>query len=234
MSDILVEQKQAHPSPAPAPSRGRRLRAALEGWMVLLAVCVAGTLAHALSRWEALGTASIRWGGWSLSPAGLGSGALAGALLLWVSRRRFGPRLDWYKAGQGRWTRASALVLLGALTAFGCITFYTWPSTTSSWWADIARLDVAGKAFRLKPILFPTAGIFAAVMLTAYLLLNRPRWADFLIETEGELRKVAWPARKEYVGSSVVVVLVITVISVFLYAVDSILSALLKWWGIGF
>lgn len=230
----MMEQKQAQPSPAPSPARGKRLRAALEAWMVLVAVCAAGTLAHALSRWSALGTASIRWGGWALSPAGLGAGALAGALLLWVSRRRFGPRLDWHKPGQGRWTRGAAFVLLAALTAFGCFSFYNLPPTTSSWWADIARTVVFGKAFSLKPILFPSVGIFAGTMLAAYVLLNRPRWADFLIETEGELRKVSWPSRREYVGSSVVVVLVITVISVFLYAVDSILSSLLKWWGIGF
>lgn len=230
----IMEQKQAQPSPAPAPFGGKRLRAFLEGWNVLLAVSVAGTLAHAVSRWETLGAASIRWGGWLVSPTGLGAGALAGGLLGWILRRRFGGRLDWYKPGQGRWTRGAAFVLVGALTAFGCFTFYKVPPTTSSWWADIARAVVFGKVFSLKPILFPTVGIFAAVMGTAYLLLNRPQWADFLIETEGELRKVAWPSRKEYVGSSAVVVVVIAVISVFLYAVDSLLSSLLKWWGIGF
>ena len=87
---------------------------------------------------------------------------------------------------------------------------------------------------RVKPILFPAAGIFLGLGYGAFLFLNRERSADFLVETEGELRKVSWPARKEYVGSSVVVLIVVLVVSLFLTAVDHGLSWLMQVTKIGF
>jgi preprotein translocase subunit SecE len=87
----------------------------------------------------------------------------------------------------------------------------------------------------IKPVLFPAAGIFLVSLLVAHLYLNRPKPAEFLIETEGEIRKVAWPARKEYLGSSAVVVVVIIILSLYLFAVDKTLSELLvKWLKVGF
>ena len=91
-----------------------------------------------------------------------------------------------------------------------------------------------GKSFLLKPILFPSVAIFTVVMLVSYLMLNRAKWADFQIETEGELKKVSWPPRKEYVGASVVVVVVVTIVSVFLYTTDLGLSWIMRKSGIGF
>ncbi|MBI2932313.1 MAG: preprotein translocase subunit SecE [Planctomycetes bacterium] len=64
--------------------------------------------------------------------------------------------------------------------------------------------------------------------------MNRPAWADFLIETQAEMRKVSWPARREWVGSSVVVIVVIAFISLFLYFADEGLSKVMQKLGIGF
>ena len=49
-----------------------------------------------------------------------------------------------------------------------------------------------------------------------------------------KIKKVSWPPRKEYVGSSFVVVVVVVVISLFLHFVDKGLSALMAGLGIGF
>jgi len=108
------------------------------------------------------------------------------------------------------------------------------PSLSSPWWLDLWKVTIFGKVLSVKPVLFPSAAIFTTVMLVTYLLLNRERWAEFLIETEGELKKVSWPARKEYLGSSLVVVLVVAVISAFLHFVDLGLSEVMKQLGIGF
>jgi preprotein translocase subunit SecE len=229
-----MEEKQVQPPSAPSPAPRLRLLRLLKAWIGVIGVAWGATLAHALSRWDALGAATVRLGRWELSPAGLGAGVVLGVALIAFGLKRFGPRLEYVKPGQGRWVRLSAIVFVGALTAFGCYAFYQLPSLTSSWWLDVVRKDLFGKALALKPILFPSVGIFATVMFVVYLLLNQEKWAEFLIETEGELKKVSWPPRKEYVGSAVVVVLVVVVISVFLHFVDKGLSGLMKGLGIGF
>ena len=71
-------------------------------------------------------------------------------------------------------------------------------------------------------------------MSGVFLLLNQEKWAEFLIETEGEVKKVSWPARKEFVGSAMIVVLVVAVVSMFLHYVDAGLSWLMQRWGVGF
>ena len=62
--------------------------------------------------------------------------------------------------------------------------------------------------------------IILAIMF-AYRQFNRPKTADFLIETENELKnKVTWPSRKEEISASVVVVVTVLILSVFIFGVD--------------
>jgi len=51
-------------------------------------------------------------------------------------------------------------------------------------------------------------------------LMNKPSVADFLISSEGEIKKVSWSTRKEIVSSTTVVIVVMLSISIFLYLVD--------------
>ena len=95
-----------------------------------------------------------------------------------------------------------------------------------------SAVGIFGKAVNLQPILFPGGRVLRA-MSGVFLLLNQERWADFLVETEGEIKKVSWPARKEYVGSAMIVVLVVAVVSMFLHYVDAGLSWLMQRWGSG-
>jgi preprotein translocase subunit SecE len=52
---------------------------------------------------------------------------------------------------------------------------------------------------------------------------------QFLREVKGELKKIAWPGRKETVASTVVVVVIVLVAGVYLGVVDVILSRLIRW-----
>jgi preprotein translocase subunit SecE len=52
--------------------------------------------------------------------------------------------------------------------------------------------------------------------------------AQFLREVKVELKKVAWPSRKQTIGSTVVVIALVMIISVFLGAVDLGLSSLIR------
>lgn len=51
-------------------------------------------------------------------------------------------------------------------------------------------------------------------------LMNKPSVADFLISSEGEIKKVSWSTRKEIVSSTSVVIFVMLAVSIFLYVVD--------------
>ena len=52
--------------------------------------------------------------------------------------------------------------------------------------------------------------------------------AQFLREVKVELKKVTWPSRKQTIGSTVVVIALVMIISVFLGTVDLGLSSLIR------
>ena len=52
--------------------------------------------------------------------------------------------------------------------------------------------------------------------------------AEFLQLVKAELQKVTWPTRKETYGSTVVVIVLVLMVAVFLWLVDTGLSALIK------
>ncbi|MDJ0781902.1 MAG: preprotein translocase subunit SecE [Desulfosarcinaceae bacterium] len=51
---------------------------------------------------------------------------------------------------------------------------------------------------------------------------------QFLREVKIELKKVTWPSRKQAMGSTVVVIVLVMIISAFLGLVDVILNALIR------
>ena len=52
--------------------------------------------------------------------------------------------------------------------------------------------------------------------------------AQFLREVKVELKKVTWPSRKQTVGSTVVVIVLVMIISLFLGVVDLGISSLIR------
>ena len=55
------------------------------------------------------------------------------------------------------------------------------------------------------------------------------RSVDFLVATEGEMKKVNWSTKHELVGSTVVVIAVVIIISLFCWLFDFIFSTLFVW-----
>jgi preprotein translocase subunit SecE len=51
---------------------------------------------------------------------------------------------------------------------------------------------------------------------------------EFLTNVRGELSKVTWPTRKETYGSTLAVIVLVLVVAVFLWLVDSALSAIIR------
>jgi preprotein translocase SecE subunit len=64
----------------------------------------------------------------------------------------------------------------------------------------------------------------AVVALLLIKYLNKPKIADFLIETETELRKVAWPSFLETRGAALVVIVSVVILMAFLAGADFLLS----------
>lgn len=239
MPEKTMDEKQAQPQqPAPAPKpadKTANFRLFAQGFVVVMGLAWAMTIAFALSQFSWTGSASVKIGRVGMSPGGLAAGALAGAAIIGGILKKQGDKLTPSRPGLGRAVRTTAYVSIAALTAYGAYALYMAPTLTSPWWQPIAGpFTLMGKEASLRPILFPALGVFMAVMSGVFLILNREASADFLVETEGEIKKVSWPARKEYVGSAMIVVLVVAVTSGFLHFVDLYLSKLMQYLGVGF
>ena len=51
---------------------------------------------------------------------------------------------------------------------------------------------------------------------------------EFLQQVKAELQKVTWPTRKETYGSTMVVIVLVLMVAVFLWVVDSALSTAIQ------
>ncbi|HVR87237.1 MAG TPA: preprotein translocase subunit SecE [Planctomycetota bacterium] len=233
-----MDEKQTKPEPAPPPSpasKAANFRLMAKAWVVLMGATWAATLAHLLTQLGWLGSAGVPVGHITLSAGGLAVGGAVGVGIVVGLLKKMGNKLDYAKPGLGRAVRTTAYTGIAALSAYGAYALYMAPSLQSPWWRVIVGpLSLMGKEANLRPQLFPAAAVFMTVMFVVFQILNQDKTAEFLIETEGEIKKVSWPARKEYVGSAMIVVAVVAIVSGFLHWVDAGLSKLMQALGVGF
>lgn len=81
------------------------------------------------------------------------------------------------------------------------------------------------------PQVYLQAGAAGGVLLLGAIALlwthgSHRRVVDFLIATDGEMRKVNWTTRKEVQGSTIVVIVATFLIAAFLFAFDSLFGAI--------
>ncbi len=55
-------------------------------------------------------------------------------------------------------------------------------------------------------------------------LVNGPKFADFLIATESEMKKVSWSSRAELIGSTVVVIVTVLILAAYIFGIDSMIA----------
>ena len=113
-----------------------------------------------------------------------------------------------YKSGQGYWTRMVSASAAGLLLAQG--TFWMWSKVGAG---AVGTTKYVAAALALVFLGAVGSGIFWA-------LGRNPRTVDFLIATEGEMKKVNWSTRREIIGSTSAVIMTVLVISVFCYGID--------------
>ena len=122
------------------------------------------------------------------------------------------------KFGQGYWTRMMSVVGFGLVAVLGAI--WIW-----------RMLDTVSLGF---PSIYLASGVsvlFLAIVGAAlwWFVGWNARSVDFLVATEGEMKKVNWSTKHELVGSTVVVIAVVIIISLFCWLYDFIFSTLFVW-----
>lgn len=121
--------------------------------------------------------------------------------------------IQYYKQNQGTYTRVITVVAIMVLGAWGCYSMEGWLRT-----------------FGLNA--YATFGIPLLLLIALGTLMvwviNRPRSADFLIATEGEMKKVSWSSRKEVIGSTKVVIVTTLILAAILFVVDLTFQTLFR------
>ena len=114
-----------------------------------------------------------------------------------------------YKQGQGYWTRLMTAIAGGTILAMGV-----------AWmWQQIPNLRLGATTIYVQ------GGVTVALLgscgwLLYYLICIKPKVADFLIATEGEMKKVNWSTRREIMGSTWVVIGLTFFIAVLIFVLD--------------
>ena len=125
--------------------------------------------------------------------------------------------LEFYKRGQGYYTRMCSAIAAGVISVLGCYRLYE-------------KLDAIGIGDTISPALktWLRAGIpallFFLLVWVVLKLVNSPRCADFMIATEGEMKKVSWSSRKEIMSSTLVVIITVFIMALLLMFVDLFFS----------
>ena len=119
-----------------------------------------------------------------------------------------------YKRGQGKYTRI--ITFAGGSVISLLVAQHVWAELKGS---------------ELTPYLvyaIPLA-IFLAVVVLMFWVVNRPRSADFMIATEGEMKKVSWSSKREIVGGTKVVIATTMILAAMLWAVDLAFGFFFQW-----
>jgi preprotein translocase SecE subunit len=127
-----------------------------------------------------------------------------------------------YKEGQGKWARGvlAFVVAIGAI--FTVVSLHESIPSWGSFTLPVLRWNFDYRWLVEGPILI------AAVVFGVW-IFNHPTSADFLIETENELKnKVTWPSKKEEINASIVVVIAVLVLGAFIFSIDLLLAFIQK------
>ena len=127
---------------------------------------------------------------------------------------------DIYKRGQGKYTRLATWaggMVLGGAGAYALS-------------QKIAGYNTGTAGVYLQYGI--PAALLIALAILLFWIINRPKSADFMIATEGEMKKVSWSSRKEIIGSTKVVIVTTFILAGLLFGVDMLFLLVFNWLGI--
>jgi preprotein translocase SecE subunit len=124
-----------------------------------------------------------------------------------------------YKKGQGYWTRVMSAIAYGLLVGMGVV--WLWDLLRTTRIGSLEPTYVQGGATILVLAVFGGLGY--------YLIARKPAVVDFMIATEGEMKKVNWSSRREVLGSTWVVIGLTFFIAVLCALYDFIFASIFRW-----
>ncbi len=116
-----------------------------------------------------------------------------------------------YKKGQGYWTRMMSGIAAGLLIFMG-----------ASWlWKTMNQVRIG--SIEAVYVQAGAAVIFIGVLavIAYYLIAVHKKVVDFLIATEGEMKKVNWSTRREIMGSTWVVISLTFIVAAIIAFLDA-------------
>jgi len=118
-----------------------------------------------------------------------------------------------YKSGQGPYLRYGTAIGIALVGLVVC--YYVWTLLTQ-YVAD-------GLAYKVYLEYAVPATLFAVLAVVAAYYLNTPKFVDFLIATESEMKKVSWSSKAELIGSTIVVIVTVVLLAIYIYVADNLI-----------
>ncbi len=128
-----------------------------------------------------------------------------------------------YKPGQGYYTRMCTAIG-GGIMVLGAGHFL---------WKHLEAMTTAEEQWtRWLQAAIPTAVVVGIGLLLFWLVGRKRGSCDFLIATEGEMKKVSWSSRGELIGSTKVVIAATILLAVLLFGVDAMFIKFFQFIGV--
>ncbi len=127
-----------------------------------------------------------------------------------------------YKQGQGYWVRLMSAIGFGLLVMMGVV--WIWDQLSGAQISDIESVYIQGGVSILVVVICGIIGF--------HFIGRKAKFVDFMIATEGEMRKVNWSTKREIVGSTILVIMLTLFIAVFCQIADLVFSAFFQWAGV--
>mgnify|MGYP001497134104 CR=1 FL=1 len=127
-----------------------------------------------------------------------------------------------YKKGQGYWVRLMSAIGFGLLVMMGVV--WLWDQLSGVQVGSVEPVYIQGGVAVLT--------VAISGLIGYHLLGRKPKLVEFMIATEGEMRKVNWSTRREVVGSTILVILLTLFIALFCQVADLGFSAFFQWAGV--
>jgi len=143
-------------------------------------------------------------------------GGSGGPAVRTVAGRGEGGFLRKYKPEQGKWTRGGTFVGAGAVIAWG-------GSFAHEQLRGLAEGEEAWRQLISPGI--PILLMVAFGVLVYWVAYVNRKSCDFMIATEGEMKKVNWSSRREVIGSTKVVIVLTMFLALLLFGVDLLFQA---------
>jgi preprotein translocase SecE subunit len=127
-----------------------------------------------------------------------------------------------YKAGQGYWVRLMSAYAMGALVALGLVWL----------WKEFDGVSMFGIEPTYVRVAFMLVAALIFGVLGWYLLGVHRTTVEFLVATEGEMRKVNWSSRREIESATKVVILLTIFTAAYCWGFDIVFASIFRWMSV--